>query len=199
MSGDKLLIVGLGNPGVQYLGTRHNIGQAIVSSFAKLEGWKLKKDPYIKGEIAIGNKNQKEVYLLFPTTFMNNSGLAVERAMQMYQISVGDVLVIGDDVYIPFGEFRLKEKGSPGGHNGLKSVGDHLLTSDFYRLKVGVGASYFGDLEEFVLGQFTDDEINHIPSIINQANGLIDLWIKGDVGRAKEIASTTSIKIVKEK
>ena len=199
MSGDKLLIVGLGNPGVAYEATRHNIGHAIVRAFAKEQGLKLKKDPYIKGEIAILRKDQKELYLLFPTTFMNNSGLAVERAMQMYQIGVDEILVIADDVYIPFGEFRLKEKGSPGGHNGLKSVGDHLLTPDFYRLKVGVGAPYLCSLEEFVLGQFTEVEFNHIPEIINQAIALVDLWIQGDVGRAKEIASTVSKKIVKEK
>lgn len=193
MSGDKLLIVGLGNPGVAYEATRHNIGHAIVRALAKDQGWKLKKDPHIKGEIAIGIKDQKEVFLLFPTTFMNNSGLAVERAMQMYQIDVGSILVVADDVYIPFGEFRLKEKGSPGGHNGLKSVVDHLLTPDFHRLKIGVGAPYLGNLEEFVLGQFTEKEFIHMPEIINQAHAVIDFWIKGDVGKAKEIASTTSL------
>ncbi len=194
MSEGKLLIVGLGNPGVAYEATRHNIGHAIIRALAKDEGWKLKNDPYIKGEIAIGVKEQKEVYLLFPKTFMNNSGLAVERAMQMYQIGVGSVLVVADDVYIPFGEFRLKEKGSSGGHNGLKSVADHLLTSDFHRLKIGVGAPCLCDIEEFVLGQFTEVEFTRIPKIVDQAKAIIDFWIKGDVGRAKEIASTSSIK-----
>ena len=194
MSEEKLLIVGLGNPGVAYEATRHNIGHAIIRAFAKDQGWKLKKDPHIKGEIAIGVKDQKEVYLLFPTTFMNNSGLAVERAMSMYKIDIEKFLVVVDDVYIPFGEFRLKEKGSPGGHNGLKSIVDHLLTTDFHRLKIGVGSPHIGNLEEFVLGQFTEVEFIHIPEIINQAHAVIDLWIRGDVGRAKEIASTASIK-----
>lgn len=191
---ERLLIVGLGNPGVSYETTRHNIGHAIIAAFAKDLGWKFKKDPHLKGEIAIGVKEQKEIYLLFPTTFMNNSGLSVERAMGMFQIGISSILVVADDVYIPFGEFRLREKGSPGGHNGLKSVTDHLLTPDFQRLKVGVGAPYIGSLEEFVLGQFTEEEFIHIPKIIGHAHAIVDLWIKGDVGRAKEIASTASLK-----
>ena len=193
MGEGRVLIVGLGNPGVAYEATRHNIGHAIIAAFAKDQGWKFKKDPHLKGEIAIGEKDQKEVHLLFPTTFMNNSGLSVERAMQMFQIEMNSLLVVVDDVYIPFGEFRLREKGSPGGHNGVKSVTDHLLTPDFHRLKVGVGAPYIGNLEEFVLGQFTQEEFTHIPKVINQAEAIIDFWIKGDVGRAKEIASTTSL------
>ncbi len=194
MEREKLLIVGLGNPGNAYEGTRHNIGQKIVDEISKGLGLKLKKDPYLKGDIAVGVKDQKEVYLLNPMTFMNNSGLSVERARQMYQIQVGSILVVTDDVYISFGEFRLKEKGSPGGHNGVKSVTDHLVTPEFPRLKVGVGASYIGDLEEFVLGQFTAEEFTHIPKVVNQAIEVINLWIKGDVEKAKEIASTASLK-----
>ncbi len=193
MSGDGLLIVGLGNPGGAYRATRHNIGHSIIEAIAKKEGWKFKKDPHLKGEIAFGVRDQKEVHLLFPTTFMNNSGLAVERALQMFQIDISNLLIVTDDVYIPFGEFRLREKGSPGGHNGVKSVVEHLLTSDFYRLKVGVGADYIGNLEDFVLGQFTEEEFVHIPKVISQAEVIIDHWIKGDVGRAKEIASTASL------
>ena len=193
MNGDGLLIVGLGNPGSAYEATRHNIGHAIIRAISKTEGWKFKKDPHLKAEIAIGFKDQKEVHLLFPTTFMNNSGLSIERALQMFQLDVSKVLVVTDDVYIPFGEFRLREKGSPGGHNGVKSVVDHLLTTEFYRLKVGVGADFIGNLEEFVLGQFTKEEFIHIPKIIDQAVTIIDHWIKGDVGRAKEIASTASL------
>ncbi len=189
----KLLIVGLGNPGVAYEATRHNIGHAIVRAFAKDLGWELKRDSHIKGEIATGKKDEKEVYLLFPTTFMNNSGLSVSRAMQMFQIDIGGLLIVADDVYVPFGQFRLREKGSPGGHNGVKSVVDHLLSSDFHRLKVGVGVPFIGNLEEFVLGQYTEEEYTHIPKIIDQAHVILDFWIKGDLGRAKEIASTASL------
>ncbi|MBM3193807.1 MAG: aminoacyl-tRNA hydrolase [Chlamydiae bacterium] len=191
---DRLLICGLGNPGVIYDTTRHNIGHAIIVAFAKDQGWKFKKDPHLKAEIAFGVKDQKEVHLLFPTVFMNNSGLSVERAMEMLQIDVGSILIIADDVYIPFGELRFREKGSPGGHNGVKSVIDHLVTSDFHRLKVGVGAPYMGSLEEFVLGQFTEEEFIHIPKIISGAHAVIDFWIKGDVGKAKEFAATASLK-----
>jgi PTH1 family peptidyl-tRNA hydrolase len=194
MERGKLLIVGLGNPGNAYEGTRHNIGHKTVDEFSKNLGLKLKKDPYLKGDIAVGVKDQKEVYLLNPMTFMNNSGLSVERARQMYQIEIGSILVVADDVYIPFGELRLKERGSPGGHNGVKSVQDHLITPEFPRLKIGVGAAYIGDLEEFVLGQFTSDEFTHIPKVVNQAIEVINLWIKGDLGKAKELASTASLK-----
>lgn len=193
MNTGKLLIVGLGNPGSAYEATRHNIGHAIVRAFAKDLGWGLKKDSYLKGEIASGIKDQKQVYLLLPTTFMNNSGFAVEKAMQMFQVDIGSLLIVADDVYVPFGQFRLREKGSPGGHNGVKSVVDHLLTSEFHRLKVGVGAPFIGSLEEFVLAQYTEEEFIHIPQIINQAHVIFDLWIKGDVGRAKEVASTASL------
>jgi len=189
----KVLIVGLGNPGSAYEATRHNIGHVIMRALAKDLGWAWKKDSHVKGEYATGQKDQKEVTLLVPTTFMNNSGLAVNRMMQILQIGSTDLLVIADDVYIPFGQFRLREKGSSGGHNGVKSVIDHILTDDFQRLKVGVGAPFIGNLEEFVLGQYTEEEMTHIPEIINRAHAVVDLWIKGDLGRAKEVASTASI------
>ncbi len=194
MNGNNLLIVGLGNPGSAYESTRHNIGELIIKAVAKDQGWKFKKDPHLKAEIAFGMKDQKEVHLLFPTTFMNNSGLAVQRALEMFQIDIQSLLIVVDDVYIPLGEFRLREKGAPGGHNGVKSVTNHLLTPDFHRLKVGVGAPYIGDLEEFVLGQFTKEEFVEIPKVVSRAQLIIDSWIKGDVGRAKELASTTTIK-----
>ena len=194
MSESKLLIVGLGNPGSAYESTRHNIGEVIIKAVAKDAGFKFKKDPHLKAELAFGMMDQKEVHLLFPTTFMNNSGLAVQRALEVLQIKLESLLIVVDDVYIPFGEFRFREKGSPGGHNGVKSVTNHLLTPDFHRLKVGIGAPYIGDLEEFVLGQFTKEEFTDIPKIVSQAKLIIDSWIKGDVGRAKEIASTALIK-----
>jgi PTH1 family peptidyl-tRNA hydrolase len=190
---NKLLIVGLGNPGLIYESTRHNIGHVVVKALCKDLGWKLKKDPHIKGEIAIGCKDQKEVYVLFPTTYMNLSGLAIKRVMQMYEIDIENLMVVVDDIYIPFGSLRLKENGSAGGHNGLKSVETELGSSLYARLKIGVGAPYIGNLEDFVLGQFTRDEFIHIPRIINYALAILDLWIKGDVGRAKEIASTASL------
>jgi PTH1 family peptidyl-tRNA hydrolase len=190
---NKLLIVGLGNPGLIYESTRHNIGHAIVRAFCKDLDWKFKKDPHIKGELAIGRKDQKEIYVLFPTTYMNLSGLAIKTVMKMYDINIENLLVVVDDIYVPFGSFRLKEAGSAGGHNGLKSIEAELQSSLYSRLKVGVGAPYIGNLEDFVLGQFTRDEFIHIPRIINYALAIVDLWIKGDVGRAKEVASTTSL------
>ena len=176
----RLLIVGLGNPGAAYEVTRHNMGCLIIRFIAKNLGWVWKKDGHIKGEYATGTTDGKEVTLLFPTTFMNNSGLAVGRMMELLHVGLEEILIVTDDVYIPFGEFRLRKKGSAAGHNGVQSVIDHLLSSEFARLKVGIGAPHLESLEEFVLGAYSEEELKQIPDIAIKAEALINGWIKGE-------------------
>ncbi|MBS0584936.1 MAG: aminoacyl-tRNA hydrolase [Verrucomicrobia bacterium] len=195
----RVLIVGLGNPGSRYETTRHNAGHILVGALAKSLGFSLKKDSMVEGKVAVGVHKEVEIALLMPTTYMNLSGGSVKKAMHEYTIATEDLLVISDDVYVPFGSFRLREKGSSGGHNGLKSIEGHLGTQEFARLRVGVGAPFSVSLEEYVLSDFTEQELEEIPRVINHGIALIDFWIQRDMGAANGfIASITPTKNVGE-
>lgn len=175
-----LLLAGLGNPGEPYIGTRHNIGYAFVERFADEYGWSFKKNLGLKGKLASGQLGETIVHLLKPTTFMNNSGVAIASAMAYFKVSREALLVIADDIYLPFGKCRLREKGSAGGHNGLKSVEAHLLTQDYSRLRIGIGEPGFERLEEYVLSPFTKEECSHLPEVLTKAKELADLWVAGE-------------------
>lgn len=154
------LVVGLGNPGKQYDMTRHNIGFHTIDYIADKYSAKLKKLKFksVYGETDI---NGEKVYLVKPQTFMNLSGEAVGEMARFYKIPPENVIVISDDISLNCGRIRIRQKGSAGGHNGLKSIIYHLNTDVFPRVKIGVGAptneNY--DLADFVLGRFTREEI----------------------------------------
>src|SRR5690554_946255 len=136
----KYLIVGLGNPGVKYENTRHNIGFKVVEAFAKereatFETIKL-------GDVAKAKWKGRHVILLKPSTFMNLSGKAVNYYLQKEKINPENLLVITDDLALPFGKLRMKAKGSDGGHNGLKDIQAVLNTTQYARLRFGVGAEF---------------------------------------------------------
>ncbi len=181
----RVLIVGLGNPGSRYEMTRHNAGYLVVGGCVKSLGLSLKKDSTLEGKISDGMHKESHIYFLEPTTYMNHSGVAVKKAMQAFQIAVEDLLVITDDVYIPFGSFRLREKGSSGGHNGLKSIEGHIGTQEFARLRVGISEPCGCSLEEHVLTDFTKEELEKMPGIVDQAKVLVDFWIQRDTRGAQ--------------
>lgn len=191
----SVLIVGLGNPGTAYDMTRHNAGHDVVCAFAKDQGWEFKSNSTISGKVAKGSFHGVKTHLLLPSTYMNHSGIAVRKALEYFGVNVSTLLVIADDIFIPFGALRLREKGSAGGHNGLKSVESSLMTSEYHRLRVGVGNIRLCSLEEHVLSRFTDLEFKQLPEIINNALAVIDFWIEGDIGRAIQHASTAVVKI----
>jgi PTH1 family peptidyl-tRNA hydrolase len=171
------LIVGLGNPGKAYEKTRHNFGFLAVEEIARQSDLKLRKKFLINGRLAHGTIEDCSVYLFQPGTYMNRSGEAVARLMRRFAIKIEDLLVIVDDVAIPFGQIRLRSHSSSGGHNGLKSIEDNLKTNGYARLRIGVGDDYAGDLASYVLAPFTSDEQKLVPEILGRAAMIAKIWL----------------------
>ena len=153
---DKYLIVGLGNPGEQYAGTRHNTGFMVLDAFAKASNIVFEDRRY--GYIAETSLKGRKVFLLKPTTYMNLSGNAVRYWMNKENIALEHLLVIVDDLSLPLGALRLKGKGSNGGHNGLGNIQNVIGTQQYARLRIGIGKPQHGDLALFVTTPFTEDE-----------------------------------------
>ncbi len=151
------LIVGLGNPGRQYEATRHNIGFMLLDRLALASGVAFQSSP--KWQCHLAKLRDDGSFLLKPQTFMNLSGRAVRQVLSFYKIPPEQMLVIYDDAALPLGTLRFREKGSAGGHNGIKSLIEHLATDGFPRLKLGIGASQPGNLTGHVLGDFSPDEL----------------------------------------
>ncbi len=165
------LVVGLGNPGLRYQRTRHNIGFMVLDELADALGISFKKESRFSGEAAKGRYKDGEIYMLKPMTYMNASGEAIERVMQYYKWNIAQLLVISDDVELPFGTMRLRLSGSHGGHNGLKSITSHLKSDGYKRLKMGVrGANGRGqmDLADYVLATFALDEETKLKDFIQK-------------------------------
>lgn len=153
----KFLVVGLGNIGEEYANTRHNIGFSILDALAKENKTSFSTDKL--ASISKVKFKGKTLVLIKPSTYMNLSGKAVNYWMQAEKISIENVLVITDDIALPLGALRLKGKGSDGGHNGLKNIQETLNTSEYARLRVGVGSEFSkGRQVDFVLGKWSADE-----------------------------------------
>ena len=151
------LIVGLGNPGKEYEKTRHNVGFNIVDLYLKENKLKLDKEKF-NGKYTKTTINGEDVIFLEPQTFMNNSGESVSAIMKFYKININDILVIQDDLDMEIGKIKLKEKSSSGGHNGIKSIEEHLGTEDYKRLKIGISNNKDIDTKNYVLGKFSKDD-----------------------------------------
>ncbi len=151
------LIVGLGNPGAEYAGTRHNVGFEVIAELAKRHSIAVAKRDF-KAVFGDGTIAGERVLLARPMTFMNLSGEAVAAILRFYKIEVEDILVILDDVALPVGQLRLRYKGSAGGQNGLKNVIQHLGTGEIARIRIGVGGAQPGGLVGHVLSKFRKEE-----------------------------------------
>lgn len=173
----KTLIVGLGNPGKQYESTRHNLGFIILRAFAEKHGLRFKRSSSVKGDLAGGIIDETPVQLLLPMTYMNLSGESVKKCADYYKIGAEHILVLSDDIYLPFGKLRFKEEGGTGGHNGLKSIEGCLKTAKYPRLKIGIGDKTDKDLSDHVLGQFSKEELNELPQIINEGIAVLEKWL----------------------
>jgi len=174
-----VLIVGLGNPGSEYGNTRHNIGFAIIDEFADkndFPSWVVKKD--LKCRLTSANLGETRVVLCKPETFMNNSGEAAQAVQRFYRVYNNGTLAIYDELAIPFGSLRSRLGGSDAGHNGIKSLIQHI-GDDFGRLRVGIGSevSKKADAADFVLGKFTKSEQGNLSQIIREANAMITEYI----------------------
>ena len=176
------LIVGLGNPGKEYAGTRHNIGFEAVDYIADKYNIELNRIKF-KGIFGEGMINGKKVILLKPTTYMNLSGESIREVVNFYKISNEDIIVIYDDISLEVGRLRIREKGSHGGHNGIKSIKANLSTDVFPRVKIGVGGPK-GDLVSHVLGKFSNSEIEILRETIIATSEAVSTMITKDTNEA---------------
>lgn len=176
------LIVGLGNPGKEYEDTRHNIGFKVIDNIAKEYNIQINRQKF-KGIYGDGFIDGEKVILLKPTTYMNLSGESVRELVDFYNIDSDDILVIYDDISLEIGTLRIREKGSAGGHNGIKSIIAHLGSDVFSRIKVGVGQPD-GDLIKYVLGKFTKEDVAVLSESIDAATKATREIIKSDVKTA---------------
>lgn len=163
------IIVGLGNPGMQYAGTRHNIGFGVIEELADAYNITMNINRN-KGICGKGIIEGQKVLLVMPQTFMNNSGECVRAVLDYYKEEISSLLVIHDDISLDVGRLRLRPKGSAGGHNGLKSIIAHIGTDEFKRIKFGVGDKPKGyDLADWVLGRFPREQSDDVRSGIERA------------------------------
>jgi PTH1 family peptidyl-tRNA hydrolase len=177
------LIVGLGNPGPEYRETRHNIGFAVVDELARryeVGNWREQ----FEALVARTRFDDDSLTLAKPLTFMNLSGRAVAALAGFYKIDPADVLVVTDDAALPVGRLRARREGSAGGHNGLKSVIEHLGTQAFPRLRVGVGRGDGRDLADHVLGRFDADERDRVSAAVLRAADCAETWLRDGIERA---------------
>ena len=161
------IIAGLGNPGREYTGTRHNVGYEALDCLADKWDVKLNKLKFnsVYGETSV---NGEKVMLVKPVTYMNNSGVAIDEIMKFYKIPVENLIVIYDDIDIPVGTLRIRPHGSAGTHNGMKSIVQHV-GSDFPRIRIGIGRNPDMDLANYVLQRFSSEERDVIKTIQEKA------------------------------
>lgn len=178
---NTLLIVGLGNPGREYDGTRHNIGFACLDFFAArndFDPWIDKKN--LKCHLTSQTMSDTRVILIKPTTFMNLSGEAVQAVMNFYKIAVDHVLAVYDEIDIDFGQIRNRVGGSAAGHNGVKSLIQHV-GEQCARIRVGIGPKTPDQLDSaaFVLQKFNQKELEHLPELLREVNAILTEYVFG--------------------
>ncbi len=176
------LVVGLGNPGRKYVGTRHNIGYSVLAAFAREYGQGGPRADF-EGEVVDARAGSHRLLLLCPHTFMNNSGRSVRKAFDFYKLDIEDLLVVCDDMNLETGKLRIRAKGSAGGQKGLSDIRRHLGTEEYSRLRIGIGRPPQGwDSAAYVLGKFTREEKTEIEHSVAAAVAAIADWAQEDVG-----------------
>jgi PTH1 family peptidyl-tRNA hydrolase len=171
------LIVGLGNPGAEYAGTRHNVGFETIDCLAKRHGIAVRRRT-LRSLIGDGLIEQERVILAKPMTYMNLSGEAVGAIVRMYRIAPQHVIVVVDDIALPTGKLRLRLKGSSGGHNGLESIEKHLGTQEYPRIRIGVDAPGHGEMVSHVLGRFRGEERELIQEAVERAADALETALR---------------------
>lgn len=167
------LIVGLGNPGREYSNTRHNVGFMILDKYALKHDLSFDKSKFNGLFVETKIKNEKVIFLK-PQKYMNLSGEVVKKIIDFYKIDTNDILIINDDLDLELGHYKLRLKGSSGGHNGLKDIELNINTDEYKRLKIGISNSKETDTKDYVLGKFSSDEKKDIDLIIYNATNIID-------------------------
>ena len=177
------LIVGLGNPGLQYAGTRHNIGFMLVEKLAARwrAGWGM--EGKFQARLARADRDGRKIILCQPQTFMNASGEAVAALGGFYQMPAARILAVVDDADLPLGQIRLRPEGSSGGHHGLESVEGQLGTRAYPRLRLGIGRRE-GDgrqITNYVLGRFAGPEVEMVEEVLNRACQQAECWVSAGI------------------
>jgi peptidyl-tRNA hydrolase, PTH1 family len=194
------LVVGLGNPGSEFVSTRHNVGWEAVDELAARLGWIRKKDEFSRlgrtrfdglamdGSVSVPGGGMEKLLLLKPTTFMNLSGRSVQSAMAFYQVSPADVMVVLDDLALPSGKVRIRPGGSSGGHNGLKDIERMLGTNEYPRLRIGIDAPPLRvPGRDYVLGRFTEEQRKKIDPALERSASAILMWIEKGIEAAMNV------------
>lgn len=181
------IIIGLGNPGQKYTFTRHNCGFLVLERLAQDLGVSFKNSSLTKGSIAKVKMDQVDLYLFMPSTYMNNSGIAVRRIIDQKKCDLTQVLIVCDDFHLNYGQLRIRAKGRDGGHNGLASIMDHLGTIDFSRLRMGIGAPPRNkDVAQFVLESFKGSEKKQLDEYVDLTVRCVKDWMQFGMDKTME-------------
>lgn len=171
------VVVGLGNPGKQYHGTRHNVGFAVVDGLASGPS-AGKFQSRFSAQVAEVQEGAEKVLLVKPETFMNLSGRCVRQIVDFYQLDLAHLLVVCDDTNLPLGKLRIRTKGSHGGHNGLRDIQNHLGTQEYGRLRIGVGGAEKDEMVDHVLGRFKPSERPVMEEALSLSIQAVSVWVQ---------------------
>ena len=177
------IVVGLGNPGRQYEDTRHNVGWMVLDRLAERAGWSGHARARDAAATVYGRYEGLDLMLVKPTTYMNLSGVAVRKVLARERAPMSDLLVVVDDFALPLGRLRLREQGSAGGHNGLRSIIGEMGSQSFARLRVGIGEPSRG-ASDHVLSRFTAEERGLVEEVVDAAADAVEDWARDGVARA---------------
>jgi PTH1 family peptidyl-tRNA hydrolase len=180
------VIAGLGNPGPQYQWTRHNAGFLFLDRLANLEQIPVTRKAF-SGLTGEWNYRGKRQILLKPQTFMNLSGRSVMQALQFYKLPLSHLIVIHDELDLPFGTVRLKQGGGHGGHNGLRSIMEQLGRGDFLRLRIGIGRPPHGDTVNYVLGTIPPDQMEALPRVLVGGLDMLEMLLDEGLPKAMSL------------
>jgi PTH1 family peptidyl-tRNA hydrolase len=177
------IVVGLGNPGDRYAGTRHNVGWLVLDRIAERAGWAGRGRQRDAASVVMGRYRSLDLTLVKPLTYMNESGLSVRKVLAREHAPLADLLIVVDDFALPFGRLRFREGGGAGGHNGLRSIIGELETEKFSRLRVGIGDPTRGAVDH-VLSKFAADEQARLDELLDASADAIEAWAREGTSRA---------------
>ena len=176
------MIVGLGNPGEEYINTRHNVGFMMIDNYAQEHNINRFKQKF-NGLYAKFEHNMETYILLKPQSYMNLSGTVIKKFASFYKIKPEDILIIHDDLDLPVGKIKVKFKGSSGGHNGIKNIIENLNTEDFSRFKIGISKNDNIEIKDYVLGKFNKLELEKIKKIYSFSSCLINDFLDNNIDK----------------
>ncbi len=186
----QFVIVGLGNPGRDYAMTRHNIGFLTVTAFAEKHGLTFKEEKRFFCHGTKGSVDGTKVHVIMPQTYMNESGKAVRAYLEYFHLGSKDLIVVSDDVDLPYGMLRVRDSGSAGGHNGLKSIEAAIGTPRYVRMRMGVGAKLQQQaLADHVLGRFSAQEAEQLSAFIDEGVNVLSLLLREETPKVMNVVN----------